>query len=162
MMIDLNEVLITTRTAHAGMLVREVFDECARAHVQALPFCDGAGRVAGRVTLKNIMKYSCLPEYMVDTAQLLGSHLSCIGDAEEKIKEVLKNPVETYVRRVIGTISSRSPVIQALAAMEQKDTSYIFVVDEDLYKGIVTIQGIAHAMSKLAPGSSDVQEPRGP
>ncbi len=157
MMMDLKEVLIATKMAHAGMLVREVFDECGRAHVQALPFCDNAGRITGRVTLKNVMKFSCLPEHMVELAHLLGTHLSCIGHAEEKVLEVMRNPVEPYVRAVLGTISSDAPVIKALASMEQKDTSYIFVVDDNVYKGIVTIQGIAQAMAKLDVPTTSVE-----
>jgi hypothetical protein len=31
--------------------------------------------------------------------------------------------------------------------MERNDTSYIFVVDDGIYKGTVTIQGIAHQMT---------------
>jgi len=31
--------------------------------------------------------------------------------------------------------------------MEREDTSYIFVVDEGKYKGVVTIHGLAEAMA---------------
>jgi hypothetical protein len=33
--------------------------------------------------------------------------------------------------------------------MEKHDTSYIFVVDEGVYRGTITIQGIAASMSEL-------------
>ncbi|MCP4983670.1 MAG: hypothetical protein GY935_24595 [Gammaproteobacteria bacterium] len=64
----LEQVLIPTNVARTGMLVREVFTECTRVHVPALPFCDEAGRICGRVTLKNILKSSCLTEYVVEMA----------------------------------------------------------------------------------------------
>ncbi|MEN8176596.1 MAG: CBS domain-containing protein [Pseudomonadota bacterium] len=140
--------IIATRVVRSGMLVREVFAECGRTHVQALPFVDESGRITGRLTLKNIMRFACLPEYMVETASLLGGFLSCVDNAQEKIKQVLGHPVDGYVREPNVTITSEEPSIKALAVMEKNDTSYIFVVDDGRYRGIVTIQGIAETMSR--------------
>ncbi|MES9834473.1 MAG: CBS domain-containing protein [Candidatus Thiodiazotropha sp. DIVDIV] len=145
-----SDVLIRTKVVKNGMLVRDVFAECGRAHVQSLPFIDGHGKISGRVTLKNIMEFSCLPEHMVDMAPLLGSFLSCVNNAEEKVKEVLCSSVDKYVRDAGQFINSGAPAIKALAFMEKNDTSYIFVVDEGQYMGIVTIQGIAARMSEMA------------
>lgn len=131
------------------MLVRDVFAECGRAHVQALPFVDGAGRLAGRVTLKNVMKFGCLPEHMVAAAPLLGSFLSCVDNAREKIEQLLASEADPYVQRLHVLIGSDEPAIKALAIMEQNDTSYLFVVDGGEYQGIITIQGIAERMSQI-------------
>jgi len=139
--------IIMTRVVRSGMLVREVFAECGHTHVQALPFVDKSGRITGRLTLKNIMRIACLPEYMVDTAPLLGGFLSCVDNAKEKIKQLLGHPVDDYVLESNLTIGSDEPAIKALAVMERNDTSYIFVVDDGQYQGIVTIQGIAMTMS---------------
>ena len=111
-----------------GMLVREVFSECGRSHTQALPFVDEQGQVTGRVTLKNIMKFACLPEHMVELAPLLGSFLSCVENAEEKVLEVLYSPVDRYVRKANEFIGPDEPAIKALSIMEKNDTSYLFVV----------------------------------
>lgn len=143
------DAIIHTKEVRSGMLVQDVFSECERTHVQALPFVDGAGRIIGRVTLKNIMKASCLPEYMVEMASLLGSFLSCVDNAEEKVSEVLCSPVDKYVREAGQFIATEEPAIKALAIMERSDTSYIFVVDDGEYKGIITIQGIAARMSEI-------------
>ena len=94
--------IIETGVTTPGMLVCDVFAECGRARVHALPFVDKAGNLVGRVTLKNVMKFACLPEYMVATAPLLGSFLSCVENAEEKIAEVLASPVDRYVQRTAG------------------------------------------------------------
>ena len=126
--------------------------------VDPLPFVDEAGKLAGRVTLKNIMKFSCLPEYMVEMTPLLGSFMSCVENAEEKVKEVLCNPVTDYVREHHATINSDAAAIKALAMMEKNDTSYIFVVDDGEYQGIITIQGIAARMSELG-GCGSVTKP---
>lgn len=146
---NLSTILIPTRVAKSGLIVQEVFAECIRLHIPALPFCDDKNRVTGRVTLKNILKTSCLPEYMVELAQVLGDQLSCMQDVEAKAKQLLGNPVEPYVQDSYLKISSNSSGIKALAMMEQADTSYIFVIDDGEYKGIVTIQGLAKMLSSL-------------
>jgi CBS domain-containing protein len=140
---------ISTKVARPGMLVSEVFAECGRAHVQALPFVDATGRLAGRVTLKNVMKFACLPDYMVAAAPLLGSFLSCVDNARKKIEEVLASKIDPYVRGMHVSIRSEEPAIKALAIMEENDTSYLFVVDDGEYLGIITIQGIAAVMSEV-------------
>ena len=141
--------IIETGVTTPGMLVSDVFAECGRAGVHALPFVDKAGNLVGRVTLKNVMKFACLPEYMVATAPLLGSFLSCVENAEEKIAQVLASPVDRYVRELQDLIASDEPAIKALAIMEKNDTSYLFVVDGGQYQGIITIPGIAEQMSRV-------------
>jgi len=146
---NIQKVLIPTIIIRPGMLVRDVFTECGKLHIQSLPYCNEKGIISGRLTLKNIMKFSCLPEHMVELAHLLGNQMSCVENAEEKAREIICNPVEPYVREVGETISSQEPLIKSLAVMEKNDSSYIFVVDNGHYKGIVTIQGIARVMSNL-------------
>lgn len=141
--------IIHTKMVTPGMRVREVFAECGRAHVQALPFVDRDGTLCGRVTLKHVMRVACLPEHMVASASLLGSFMSCVDDAQTKIEQVLAGKIDRYVRDAHETISSGEPAIKALAVMEQNDTSYLFVVDDGEYRGIVTIQGIAETMSRM-------------
>ncbi|MBL3529024.1 MAG: CBS domain-containing protein [gamma proteobacterium endosymbiont of Lamellibrachia anaximandri] len=143
------DCIIETGVIRSGMLVREVFSECGRTHVQALPCVNEKGKITGRLTLKNIMKFSCLPEYMVELAPLLGGFLSCVDNAEEKINQVLCSQVDSYVRKAGIFTSSDAPAIKALAMMEKSDTSYLFVVDEGEYRGIITIQGIAARMSEI-------------
>ncbi len=147
---NVESVMTPTEMAHRGMLVRELFEICGREHVQALPFGDAGGRITGRVTLKNVLRLSCLPEYIVEMASLLTSRLSCVESAEEKAREIIGNPIDSYVQEMPHqAISSDAPLIKALALMEKNDTSYVFVVDEGLYRGIITIQGIAAIMSGL-------------
>jgi len=76
----LKQLLTPTIVANKGMPVREVFTECSRANIPALPFCTKSGRITGRITLKNILKISCLPDYMVESARILGEEMSCLDD----------------------------------------------------------------------------------
>ncbi|MGB5277459.1 MAG: CBS domain-containing protein [Gammaproteobacteria bacterium] len=147
--VTIEQILVPTLVVEKGMHVRDLFLECNRAQVQALPYQDEKGRLAGRITLKNVLRVSCLPEYMVDLAPLLGSQLSCVDAAEAKAREILRNPVEPYVQPLPKTIESSAALIKALAVMEQHDTSYIFVVDDGEYRGIITIQAIANQMTLL-------------
>jgi len=147
--VTIDRILVHTKVIEPGMLVRDLFLECSRAQVQALPYQTKTGRLAGRITLKNVLRVSCLPQHMIDLAPLLGAQLSCVDSAAEKAREILGNPVEPYVQPLPKTIESTAPLIKALAVMEKNDTSYIFVVDEGVYRGIITIQAIAHRMTQL-------------
>ena len=42
--------------------------------------------------------------------------------------------------------------MKALAIMEHYDTSYLFVIDDDSYRGTLTIQGIAAWMARFDQG----------
>ena len=145
----LKQILIPTKVASRGMTVREVFVECGRVHIPALPFCTKSGRIAGRVTLKNILKLSCLPDYIIESARFLGEEMSCMDDVEAKAKQLLCTPVDPYMQEPALSLPSNAPVIKALAMMEQNDTSYLFVVDDGQYQGAVTIQCLARMFTRL-------------
>lgn len=145
----LKQVLIPTIVARQGMPVREVFTECGRANIPALPFCTKSGRITGRVTLKNILKITCLPDYMVESARILGEEMSCMDDVEHKAGRLLDTPVDPYVQEPALSLGSDAPIIKALAIMEQNDTSYLFIVDNGEYQGVVTIQGLARMLTRI-------------
>ncbi len=146
----LKQILIPTRVAKPGMTVREVFDECGKANIPALPFCTKSGRIRGRITLKNILKVSCLPEYMIESARILGEDMFCMDDVETRAKMLLDTPVDAYVQEPPAlSLSSDAPIIKAFALMEQNDTSYLFVVDDGQYRGAVTIQCLAKLLTEL-------------
>ncbi len=147
-----DDILIRTRTARTGMLIREVFEECLKARLQSLPFCDEEDKVVGRVTLKYIINRSIVPEYMAELAHVLGREMSAFEDMEARLKQVFDNSVEAYVQEPHAAIDSSTPLMKALAIMEHHDTSYLFVVDEGRYGGTLTIPGIAMWMSRLDKG----------
>jgi CBS domain-containing protein len=72
-----------------------------------------------------------------------------MDDMEAKAEQLMDNPVTPYVQEPHISVESNAPAVQALALMEQNDTSYIFVVDEGRYKGVITIQGLARILSQL-------------
>jgi hypothetical protein len=145
----LEQLLMPTRVAQAGMTVRDFFTECSGLCIPGLPFCTKSGRIKGRVTLKNILKTSFLPDYIVDSAMILGDELECTKEVEAQARQLLSMPVDPYVQEPHLSLSSDAAALKALALMEQNDTSYMFIVDEWQYRGVVTIQSLARAMFQL-------------
>jgi predicted transcriptional regulator len=138
--------MISSRVADSGTTVRELFEECARANLPGLPFCDDQGQIVGRVTLKNVLKQSCLPEYMVELAHVLGERFSHMEDMCTDIIHLLDKPVTPFVQQPHLSLESDSTAVKALAMMEQSDTSYILVVDQGHYLGTVTIHSLANTL----------------
>ena len=147
-----DDLLIVTRVARSGMLVRDVFRECLSARVQSLPYRDEAGRIAGRVTLKHIANRSIVPEYVVQLALVVGDRLSTFEDMERRLPDIFGHPVEDYVQEPHASIPSATQLMKALAIMEHYDTSYLFVIDDGVYRGTITIQGIAAWMARFDRG----------
>ena len=145
----LEHLFMPTRAAQAGMTVQEFFTECSGLCIPGLPFCTKSGRIKGRVTLKNILKTSFLPDYIVESAQILGDDLASTRDIEAKARQLLAMPVDPYVQEPHLSVTSDSSCARALALMEQNDTSYLFIVDEWQYRGVVTIQSLARALFQL-------------
>lgn len=146
---NVKQVMVSSRVANSGMTVRELFEECSRANLPGLPFCDDRGQITGRVTLKNILKRSCLPEYMVELAHVLGERFSHMEDMCADIVHLLDKPVAPYVQEPHLSLGSDSTAVKALALMEQSDTSYIFVVDQGHYLGTVTIHSLASTLAAV-------------
>ena len=157
----LENILIKVEAAHSGMCVGEMFDRCLKYQVPSLPFVDADGRITGRLSIKNCLKRSCLPEHMVEMADVLSPKLSCLKNAEAKAKQVLTQPVDQYLLKPPKAIKSDSAVMKVLAMMEKMDTGFLFVVDENgIYQGVVTIQSLANRMLELrdAEGQNDDQK----
>jgi predicted transcriptional regulator len=144
---NVKQAMISSRVADNKMTVRELFEECALANLPGLPFRDDQGRIVGRVTLKNVLKQSCLPEYMVELAHVLGERFSHMEDMCADIIHLLDKPVTPFVQEPHLSLRSDSTAVKALAMMEQSDTSYIFVVDQGHYLGAVTIHSLASTLA---------------
>ena len=145
----LEQIITPTSVAHEGMTVWEFFAECIRDNTPGLPFCTKSGRIRGRVTLKNILKTSFLPDYVIESARILGDELATTRDMEAKARQLLELPVDPYMQEPHLSVTSSTSAVKALALMEQNDTSYLFIVDEGHYRGCVTIQRLARALFEL-------------
>lgn len=145
----LQNIVVTTRVAKSGMTVREVFRECVERNVPGIPYQDHHGRITGRVSVRHTLKVTCMPDYMVAHAHLLGDEVQCLIIPEARALKVLESRVDAFVLERMATINSQSPVVKALAIMEELGTGYIFVLDGEEYRGVVTRLGIAKRMLEL-------------
>ncbi|MES9967814.1 MAG: CBS domain-containing protein [Sedimenticola sp.] len=146
---QLNEILIPSGVVTDGMKVRDAFRLCLEANVPAVPYIDSSGRPAGFISYDGVMHRGCLPNYIVDMATILGNQLSCVNDAEAKIREVLDSPATEYINTPLRTLSSDSLLIKGLAILEKFSSSYLFVFDGEVYRGVVTSQAIARHMLQI-------------
>ena len=142
----LKTITVHTSVVKAGMTVREVFEECTRANTPGLPVCDDHDRVTGRVTLKHILKRFCLPDYLVEMAPILGEQISHVQDIESLAEQLLDSRIEPFIQTPHASTTSASSAVKALALMEKIDTSYLFVIDEGSYQGVVTLQSLCKAI----------------
>jgi predicted transcriptional regulator len=145
---NLKQITVHTGVARAGMTVREVFEECTRAHIPGLPVCDDHGQVSGRVTLKYILKRYCLPDYLVEMASILGEQISNVQDMDMIGQQLLDSQIDACIQRPHASITSASSAVKALALMEKIDSSYLFVIDEGKYQGVVTLQSLTETILK--------------
>jgi len=86
---------------------------------------------------------------MVTHSLPLRDELGYIHIREDHAREVLKLPIVPFILPVKAVAGSNTPAAKALAIMEDTDTTYLFVIDDGEYRGIVSIMGIARAMLTL-------------
>lgn len=142
----LADILVPTCTAHSGMTVAEIFTECLSCHVPGLPFVDDQGQLTGKISIRNILKHTCLPDYLVSHADLIGDLDGYVSNPILKANSILTMPIEAFLLEDHPSTDSQSSPLKAIALMERYDTTYLFVVDEGEYKGVVNVLGIARGM----------------
>lgn len=143
---SLRDIIIPTTVARRGTLVAEVFEECVAKNVSGIPYVDEHGHVTGRVSLRNTLKFTCVPEYMVKAAHLLGDNLSAVDIPQVDITGLLDSPVDPFVMREFAMVGPESPIIKTISIMERFNSGYIFVVEGHNYLGIATRMGVARLM----------------
>ncbi len=144
---DISGIIIPTGIARAGMTVGDVFEECVARDVRGLPFCDDQGNVIGRVSIRHTMKKTCIPDFMVKGAHLLGDRIGAVKMPGEFARKLLQLTVEQFMIKDLTIVSPAAMPLKAVALMEQHNTDYAFVIDDDgNYLGIVTRLGVASLM----------------
>jgi len=147
--IEFEDVIIPTGVAHAGTTVREVFQECVTHNVLGIPFCSDQEKIIGRVSIRHTLKESCIPKHLVKGAHLLGNLIEGLRISETTIRTILDTPVDEFVIPPVAIINSSAPMVKAISIMEQCDTPYAFVVDEGVYRGVITRMGCAEIMLRV-------------
>ena len=142
----LEHLSIATGVMRKGMTLRDFFEECVRCNVPGLPYVDDQERIVGRISIRDVYKHMAIPDHLIRVAHLLGDKTNQLDLPEMKVSETLKLPVETFLLENIPSVSPRSSIVKALAIMEMFNTSYIFLIEDGRYCGLVTRMVIAHRM----------------
>jgi CBS domain-containing protein len=145
----LENVLVPTAVAKAGMTVRDVFRECVEAGVRAIPFCDGDNHVVGLCSLKHVTKQALVPDYIVESANLLGDQYRVLEEVHARVREILDQPIEPFVIESFVAVGSNAPLMKAVALMEKNRIDYALVIDDQQYRGVVSILSIARRMLEV-------------
>jgi predicted transcriptional regulator len=142
----LEHLSIATGVMRKGMTLRDFFEECVRCNVPGLPYVDDQNRIVGRISIRDVYKHMAIPDHLIKVAHLLGDRTDKLDLPEMKVSETLALPVETFLLENIPSVSPQSSIVKALAIMEMFNTSYIFLIENGEYKGLVTRMVIAHRM----------------
>ena len=145
----LKNIVIPTGVARPGMTVREGFMECLRCGVPGIPFLDQAGQITGIFSIRETLRRACIPEIMVNYADLLGDTTSCVEIPEEHARRLLAVEVDGFVREKHIDVPLDTTLVKIVALMEKHSINYLFVHHDGKYVGVVTIWSIARRMLEL-------------
>jgi CBS domain-containing protein len=142
----LKQISIPTRVARPGMSVGEAMRECVERDVPGIPFMDGEGRIASRFSVRHMFLLCCIPEDIIQGAHLLGDDIEALEFPHIKADELMEKKVDDYIFPDAIQLSPNFQAIKALAIMEQYNTEYLFVTEDEEYQGVVTRLSIAKAI----------------
>lgn len=148
----LAELIVPTTVASPETSVEELFRECSRKNVPGIPFRDKSGRITGKASVRNVLKKTCIPDYLIKHASLLGDRTPNLNIPLEKARQVLSLKVQPFVLADLAIIGPESSVAKALAVMERHDTTYLFVFDDDNYLGCISTMGIGETLVRSVEG----------
>jgi len=145
----IENIIKQTGVARPGMTVRECFTACLQTGIPGIPYIDANGNIAGRFSIRETLRRACIPDVMVNYADLLGDSAGCLQIPELHAIKVLGLPIEPFIMVRQAEISPGTAVAKAVALMEKYSANYLFVTDNSHYLGIVTIWAIAQRMLEI-------------
>ena len=142
----LQRLAIMTGVMRNGMTLRDFFREAVRCNVPGLPYVNDEGRISGRISIRDVYKHIAVPDSFLRFADAMGDQTDKLDLPEMRVKEALALPVDTYLLENIPSVTPSSAITKALALMEAHNTSYIFLIEDEVYEGVVTRMVIARRM----------------
>ena len=146
---QLTDLIVPTAVATPGMRVADVFRECIAKQVPGIPFRDAKGHIAGKASIRHVLKLNCIPDFMVTHGSILGDQIDELTIPAEKARHVINLAIDDFIIPDPAVIGPHSPVAKALAVMERHNTTYLFVIDGDNYLGTISIMGVGAAALSL-------------
>jgi CBS domain-containing protein len=129
-----------------GMTLRDFFQETVRCNVPGLPYVNSHDQIIGRISIRDVYKRVAVPDNLLRIADAMGDNTDNLDLPEMKVMEAIASPVENYLLENMPSVSPRSSIVKALALMEVHNSSYIFLIENGQYEGVVTRMAIARRM----------------
>ena len=142
----INEGIIETPVARRGMLTGQALQICVSYGVPGIPYANDEGKVIGRFSVRHTFLFAGIPSDMVKGAHLIGKDALHSQFPQGDIAELFAHPVEEHLLTDAACLPSNSQVIKAMALMERFNSSYLFVIDHDIYRGTVTRLSLTRAL----------------
>lgn len=142
----IKHISIPTKVARPGMRIGEVMLECVEKDVPGIPYVNAEGKLSGRFSVRHLFLLCCIPEDVIHGAHLLGDDIEHLDFPHMRADELMEEAVDNYIFPDAIQLSANFQAIKALAIMEQYNTEYLFVTDEEEYQGVVTRMSIARAV----------------
>jgi CBS domain-containing protein len=144
----LKNIAVLTDVMHQGMTLRDFFEEALHRNVPGLPYADSKGQIVGRISLRYVYKIIAVPDNLLNLADMIGDQPNMLDLQEIKVVEALAKPVEEFLLDKMPTVSPQSSIVKALTIMEDYNSSYLFLLDEGEYKGVITRMQVARRMMR--------------
>lgn len=138
--------VIDTPVARPGMLIGEALRICVDKGVPGLPFVGEDGAIQGRFSVRNTFLISSIPRDMIKGAHLIGHEAAHLDHAKEHYDELFARTIDHTILKDVAWLSSGAQITKAMALMEKFNSSYLFVVDEGRYRGVVTRLGLTRVL----------------
>ena len=130
-------------TVGSEATLKEVAMLICRHHVSGVPVVDEAGRLAGIISERDVLKalYPTYDELMDDPARSRD-----FVDMESRYRDVARQPVAEVMARRVLTAAPEMPVLQAASLMLVNKVRRLPVVESGRLVGIVSLGDVHQAI----------------
>ncbi|MCP5437441.1 MAG: CBS domain-containing protein [Chromatiaceae bacterium] len=142
----LMKALIETPVARQGMLIGEALRICVDKDVPGIPFAADSGRIIGRFSVRNVFLHYSIPSDMIKGAHLIGHEAFHLDLSSDHYEEVFRRAIDNTILDDAACLASTAQITKAMALMEKFNSSYLFVIDEGEYRGVVTRLGLTRVL----------------
>lgn len=134
--------IVETPVARPGMLVGEALRICVDKGVPGIPFVDASDRICGRFSVRHIFVNSSIPGDLIKGAHLIGHEATHLDLSKDHYEGVFACTIDKQILSDTASLNSKATITKAMALMEKFNSSYLFVIDDGVYRGVVTRLGL--------------------
>lgn len=138
--------IVGTRVARPGMTVGEALRICVEHGIPGIPFVNANDRISGRFSVRHTFRLSSIPDDVVKGAHLIGHDAIHLEHPCDHFIKVFRQPIDNMILPEFAHLQSDALLAKAMALMEKFNSSYLFVIDDGHYKGVVTRLGLTRLL----------------